>query len=70
MEANIQNQNSKEPAKVFSWEDMWGFINMLVDHRHTDISTLFTERGPDGELINLPKAKDFIERINHLNNEY
>lgn len=49
--------------KVFSWDEMWSFINMLIDNKDRDIDNLFTERGADGKLINAPKAKEFLEKI-------
>lgn len=54
--------------KVFTWNEMWQFINILVDNSDKDISVMFTEKGEDGKLINLPEAQKFVNKINKLKN--
>ncbi len=65
----MEPNNTPEEQKVFSRNEMWRFVNLLVDHRNDDVSTLFTERGIDGQLTNFPKAKHFIDKINSLKND-
>jgi len=56
----------EQNKKVFTWEQFWINANILVDLRKENYEALFTERNENGELIQLPKAKEFVDKINKL----